>query len=151
MSSTPAIRCQLLPLKGEQLLLPSTAIAEIVRPGDLEPVASAPPWLLGRLTWRDHPISIISFEGACDEAIPMDTPQAKIVVLNALGSHAEGHFYGLVVQGMPQLLQVNEDNLNVIEHETDLHPLMHCHVIVDGETAIIPDLDALEEKLRALG
>lgn len=80
----------------------------------------------------------------------MDTRQSKIVVLNAPGGHAQLSFFGLVVQGMPQLLQVSEDSLAVIEHETELHPLMHYHVVVNGEAAVIPDLDVLEEKLLAL-
>lgn len=149
-AAAPALRCQLLPLKGEQLLLPSTAIAEIVRLSPLEPVEGAPPWLLGHLAWRDRPIPVVSFEAACDEDVPVDARQSKIVVLNALGGHAQLHFFGLVVQGMPQLLQVSEDNLAVIEHETELHQLMHCHVIVSGATAVIPDLDVLEERLLTL-
>lgn len=145
-----ALRCQLLPLKGEQLLVPSTAIAEIVRFSTPEPVADTPPWMLGRVEWRDRSIAVVSFEAACDAEVPVDGRQAKIVVLNAPGGYAQLDFFGLVVQEMPKLLQVSEDNLAVIEHETELHPLMHCHVIVDGKTAVIPDLDVLEEKLLAL-
>ncbi len=143
------VRCQLLPLKNEHLLLPSTAIAEVMRFGTLEPVEGALPWLLGRIKWRDRAIAVVSFEAACDEEVPADSRQTKIVVLNAPGGNAQLDFFGVVVQDMPQLLQVSDDNLAMIEHETELHPLMHCHVIVNGETAIIPNLSALEEKLLA--
>lgn len=150
MSTTgPAVHCQLLPLQGEQLLLPNTVIAEIIRFGELAPVDGAPPWLLGRIEWRDQVIAVVSFEAACKEAVAETGRRTKIVVLNAPGDNAQLDFFGVVVQGMPQLLRVREDNIAMIEHETDLHPFIRCHVIVGGETAAIPDMDVLEEKLLA--
>lgn len=150
MSATgPAVRCQLLPLLGEQLLLPSTAIAEVIRFSELEPIEGVAPWLLGRVVWRERAIAVVSFEAACDEMFPEVGRQTKIVVLNALGNNARLDFFGVVVQGMPKLVQASEANLGLIEHETGLHPLLHCHVMVDGEPAAIPDMDVLEEKLLA--
>ena len=67
----------------------------------------------------------------------------------ALSDNEQLDFFGIMVQGMPKLLQVSEGNISLIEHETGLHPLLHCHVMVNGETAAIPDLDVLEEKLLA--
>ncbi|MDP1708520.1 MAG: chemotaxis protein CheW [Gammaproteobacteria bacterium] len=144
-----AVHCQLLPLRNEHLLLPSTVIAEVIRFGALEPMEGVPPWLLGRIAWRDRAIAVVSFEVACGEQIPAESRQTKIVVLSAPGDNAQLDFWGVVVQNMPQLLQVSEANLDMVEHETELHPLSYCHVIVNGKTAIIPNLSALEERLLA--
>ena len=52
----------------------------------------------------------------------------------ALSDNEQLDFFGIMVQGMPKLLQVSEGNISLIEHETGLHPLLHCHVMVNGET-----------------
>ncbi len=147
MASTLALRTQLIPLRGGRLILPNTAIAEIVPYIEPEPLEHAPSFLLGRVNWRGHDIPLISFEAACGEAVPALNPRARLAVLNTLNGNAALPFFAVLTQEIPQLLKVDETNLQPIEHETMLSPLTLCQVLVNGEPATIPNLDALETEL----
>ena len=51
-SERAVIHSQLNATQHRNLLLPNTAIAEIVRYAALQPVDNAPEWLLGTMRWR---------------------------------------------------------------------------------------------------
>lgn len=152
MANALALRTQLIPLQDARLILPTTAIAEIVPYIEPETVEGGPSFLLGRVTWRGQVIPLISFEAVCGEAVPALNPRARLAVLNTLNGNAATPFFAVLTQGIPQLLQVDEANLQPIEHETMLSPMALCQVLVNGEPATIPNLDALEtELLHAAG
>lgn len=145
-----AVRSQIIPIEGDRLLLPNTAVAEIVHYAEPTPVADAPAWLLGLLAWRDRRIPLVSFEAACDQPLPASGGRAKIAVLNTLNENTALDFFAVLTQGVPQLMLVNEGKIAPIEHETATHPLVLSQVILNGEPALIPNLDVLEEMLLAL-
>lgn len=142
-----AVHSQLIPLNGENLILPNTAIAEIIFFAEPEALPAAPPWLLGRLSWRGQSIALVSFELAAGLSLPLLNPGVKIVVLNALGNSPGIEFFALVVQGLPRLLLIDESTIVSMEHESRL--LILSRVSVNNHAAIIPDLDALEAMLLA--
>lgn len=150
MTETKAtLRCQLIPIEGDKLILPNTSIAEVIIYAEPELVEGAPAWLLGRLSWRDRSIALVSFEGAAGQALPGSNPRAKIVVINALGGNAEINFFAVVTQGLPQLLMIDEGKIAAIANENETGQLILSRVVVNGEPAIIPDMDALEGMLLA--
>ncbi|MEO7558446.1 MAG: chemotaxis protein CheW [Gammaproteobacteria bacterium] len=144
-----AVRSQLIPIEGDNLILPNTAIAEVIFYVEPEAISTAPEWVLGRLDWRDRSIPLISFELACEQAKPARDPRSKIVVINTIGGNPEINFFAIVTQGLPQLLLIDESKIAPIEHEIEASPLILGRVIVNGEPAIIPNLDALENMLLA--
>lgn len=151
MANALALRTQLIPLQGGRLILPHTAIAEIVPYIKPEPLEGAPSFLLGRVNWRGQEVPLISFEAACGEAAPALNPHARLAVLNTLNGGAALPFFAVLTQGIPQLAQVDEANLQPIEHETMLSPLTLYQVLVNGEPATIPNLDAVETELLRTG
>ncbi len=144
-----AVRSQLIPIEGDNLILPNTAIAEVIFYVEPEAISTAPEWVLGRLSWRDRSIPLISFELACEQPQPVPDPRSKIVVVNTVGGNPEINFFAIVTQGLPQLLLIDEGKIAPIEHETEASPLILGRVIVNGEPAIIPNLDVLESWLLA--
>ncbi len=58
-------------------------------------------------------------------------------------------FFALLIQGIPRSVRI-EENLLSLKDEA-LLPLELDAVSIDGETAKIPDLVALEQKLAELG
>jgi chemosensory pili system protein ChpC len=76
-------------------------------------------------------------------------PRAKIVVINTIGGNPEINFFAIATQGLPQLLLIDESKITPIHNETETSQLILSRVIVNGEPAIIPDLDALEGMLLA--
>ncbi|MEO5702859.1 MAG: chemotaxis protein CheW [Gammaproteobacteria bacterium] len=142
-----AVRSQVIPIEGDNLILPNTAIAEVIFYAEPEFMDDAPAWILGRLSWRDHSIALVSFELACGQTKPVPGPRAKIVVLNAISGNAEINFFALATQGLPQLILIDESKIAPIPNETETSQLILSRVIVNGEPAIIPNLDALESML----
>ncbi len=142
-----ALRTQLIPIAGDDLILPNTAIAEVIFYRAPEPVAGAPEWLLGRLNWRDRSIALLSFELACGSTRPLPDARAKIVVINTISGNLGINFFAIVTQGLPQLLLVDEGKIAPVAHETQSCPLILSRAIVNGKPAIIPDLDAIESML----
>lgn len=143
------IRSQVIPIGGDNLVLPNAAVAEVIQATAAMAVSGVPDWFLGLLSWRERTIALLSFELACKQPEPVTSPRGKIVVLNALGGNPQLNFFALVTQGVPQLIQVDENRIAPIEHETEGNPLILSRVIVNGEPAIIPNLDALEKMLLA--
>jgi chemosensory pili system protein ChpC len=141
------VRAQIIPVGGDDLVLPNAAVAEIVQYSPVTAVPDAPEWLLGLLSWREKTIALLSFELASRQDKPAANARAKIAVLNAPGGDPELHFFAILTQGVPRLMSVDESKIAPIEHETETDPLILSRVIVNGEPAIIPNLDVLERML----
>lgn len=137
----------LLTLTDRLLLLPNTAIAELVNYRAVQPVPHAPNWLLGQVAWRDLTLPLLSFETASSD-IPVQTADARMVIVNAIGGRPELPFYALLIQALPRSLRI-EPSLPRLAKEL-LQPLELAAVSVEGELAKIPDLIAVEQKLADL-
>jgi chemosensory pili system protein ChpC len=137
----------LLPLADRNLILPNVAVAELI---DYQPAAfdlDTPPWYLGRVTWRNRQIPLLSFESACGNKIVIGE-RARIVILNALGGRPELKFIAMLVQGIPRSYKL-DSQLSYVD--VPLCPLEQAAVQVADQVAKVPDLMALEELLVSAG
>lgn len=137
----------LLPLADRNLILPNVAIAELV---DYQASAfdlDTPPWYLGRVTWRERQIPLISFESACGQKIVIGE-RARIVILNALGGLPELRFIALLVQGIPRSYKL-DSQLSYVD--VPLCALEQAAVQVGEQVAKVPDLLGLEQLLVDAG
>lgn len=137
----------LLTLSDRLLLLPNTAVAELVAYRNVQSVENAPNWLLGQLAWRDLNLPLLSFEAASNDA-PVVTEGARVVIINAIGGRDQFRFFALLIQGIPRSVRI-EPSLGRIS-QAPLLPLELDAVSFDGEVAKIPDLAGLEQKLADL-
>ncbi|MDR9750761.1 chemotaxis protein CheW [Pseudomonas sp. SZMC_28357] len=137
----------LLPLADRHLILPNVAVAELI---DYQPAAfdlDTPPWYLGRVTWRERQIPLLSFELACGQKTVIGD-RARIVILNALGGRPELKFIALLVQGIPRSYKL-DSQLSYVD--VPLCRLERAAVQVQDHVAKVPDLLALEELLVGAG
>ncbi len=142
------IRGVLLPLRSGQLLLPNSSVAEVIgyREPDVEGEAGES-WLVGWLTWRQLRLPLVDFDrllGVSDE-----TPgtRARIAICHTLGGDPEFPYIGLRLQSIPHLVRVSEETITLPEGE-ELPPMSLCRLQLNGQPALIPDLDALEQALN---
>lgn len=139
----------LIPLEGYTLLLPNTAVAEVLNYSPPDAALAAPEWLLGMLLWRERRIPMISFEAACGMRPAAATGQSRIVVLNTLNGNAELPYIAVLTQGIPQLRALGEESVEREEGEASAS--VACRVRLDGQDlALIPDLDELERRVVRL-
>lgn len=137
----------LLTLSDRLLLLPNTAVAELVAYRHVQPAENSPNWLLGQISWRDLNLPLLSFEAASSDASVV-TERARVVIVNAIGGRPKFRYFGLLIQGIPRSTRIDESLLS--EQDETLLPLELDAVNIEGEIAKIPDLIALEQKLADL-
>jgi chemosensory pili system protein ChpC len=148
------VRSQLIPLEGLRLVLPNTAIAEIVSFKKFDvPENEVARWILGTIDWRELRIPLISFEMASGQLDKQPTvnKNTRIVVLNTVTGSEQLHFYGLVVQGIPRLIALDHSNTHDAPDQLELNPFELRKVLVDGNIATIPDQEAIENSLSESG
>ena len=137
----------LLPLSDRNLIVPNVAVAELVdyQQGTFD--LDTPPWYLGRVTWRNRQIPLLSFESACGQKTVIGE-RARIVILNALGGRADLKFIALLVQGIPRSYKL-DSQLSYVD--VPLCSLEQAAVQVGDQVAKVPDLLALEALLVDAG
>ena len=147
------VASQVLSLHGERVILPNTAVAEIgpyFKPEALSDAIgkSAPEWLLGMITWRGISVPLISVETIFGSRYEEQSKRSSIAIINAVGDAAGVPYFAIVTQGIPRLLQVSATTLSAIDETGDDNKAIACHVVFDGDVAIIPDMDEIEAMLK---
>jgi len=136
----------MIPMQETLLLVPNVSVAEIVPLGQIDPVEGAPRWYLGDYQWRDLSIPLTSFEVLNGKPPVAPGPGARVAVFNTTGVSEHIHFVAILAQGLPRLARVTPEELQVREHpETGPYELMHVRWA--GESAVIPDIPALEQRV----
>ena len=138
----------LIPLADERLIVPRACVAEVVRFTKPETEEGAHDWMVGTVNWNGRVLPVVSFEGALGKEKPAATGRTRIVVFYASTGQLKAGFFGVLTQGFPQLVRVNEDVLQL--HTTEGWPQgapVHCRVKMINEFPLIPDLERLEAML----
>ena len=143
------VRSQLISLEALRLVLPNTAIAEVVAYTKLElPDEGSPEWFLGYVNWRGYRIPVVSFEQMIDQAGSKPDRRSRIIILNSITADADRPFYGLLATGIPRLMSVDTHSIQNAPEIGETDSLITRHVIVDKHGAVIPDLYELEARLK---
>lgn len=138
----------LVPMVARPMLLPNVTVAEIVDWKQPERRDDDPDWMLGILHWRGIDIPLVSLELMNDPEEDEAFSGARIAVLNGVGA-SKNDFYGICVQGIPRLVRVYPAEIGG-EEQVDDAPAFDLLVTVNGEKAMIPNLDYVEQQLEAL-
>ena len=148
--SAEQVKCVLLTINEDRLLLPNTALAEIVQIRNIINVANKPNWMLGYLDWRGNSVPLVAFETIGGVRMPsLASGHVKAAVFYAIGEDKKFPFLSILVQGAPQVVNVLENDL--IESKEEIrHPALDQKVMVKGELASIIDLEKLEAIIKKI-
>ena len=137
------IRCILAPLTDGYILLPNTAVAELLSFTMPEPLKKAPRWVLGELVWNGWQVPVISYEFLIDDNDRNTvTSKTRILIVKTLGESTQVNYIGLVIQGLPRLKKVSAATL--VEKQVDeLSDTVFSEVTIDDLHAVIPELGEL--------
>jgi chemosensory pili system protein ChpC len=143
-SGKPAVlHCMMIPANGETLLLPTSAMVEVVDYSEPEPVESTPPWLLGQFEWEGRQVPVFSFGALINGGEVEEAPaHARIMILKSLNEGGRVPYLGLLMDDLPRPVQVKEKEL----HETGDEKKslgVFCRATLGDDEAIIPDMDRL--------
>ena len=147
------VASQILSLNGERVILPNTAVAEIIPYVSVDSLSEnlkkdAPTWLLGMIAWRGVSVPLLSMETILGSDYEQAGKRSSIAIINAVGTVAGAPFFAIVTQGIPRLLHVSDGTLSLIEESGDDNKAVACHVVLDGDVAVIPDMDVIEAMLK---
>lgn len=138
----------LIPMIENSLLLPNATVAEIVpfMNVDLaENAESSDDWQIGQIIWRNIKIPVVSLERIQGKKDLGELRRSRIAIVYTLNGNQEVPYVAIMVQGIPRLVPVDEDNGKMLEDE--LPTGVKAWVELDGRKALIPDLDLIENML----
>lgn len=148
-SSVRDLSTLLLPIVEQVLLVPNVSVAEILDYRETEVGDDVPNWYLGLMQWRTRKVPILSFEAINDQPFFSRSDLSRVAIFNGIVDSDEMPFWGLVTQGTPRQMKVMPEELKA-ESELSCGPAEKMAVLVNGESARIPDLEYIEEQLLAL-
>ena len=150
MSSDEELYSLLVPLADERLIVPRACVAEVVRYTPPVQKEGGEEWLLGTIGWNGRDLPVVAFEGAIGNAMPAPTGRTRVVVFYSTTGDVRTGFYGILTQGFPQLVRVNEDVLKLDSADgwPEDAPVL-CRVKMINEFPLIPNLEALEGMIAA--
>ncbi len=143
-TESDVLPCLLIPVLGGRLILPNVTVAELITYQAPSPSQNCADWLLGRLEWRGTMIPVVSYEKFCGQKTGVQGQDLRIAVVNAPnGDSGALRFFGVLVQGIPSLIKLEEaaikENMN-----SSLVKGQKLAVTLETGHAIVPDLDAIE-------
>ena len=137
------LRCIMAPLTDGYVLLPNSAVAEVLNYSSPEPFKNKPAWLLGEIAWRGWQVPVVSFEQLVNDGQSNAvTSKARILIIKTLGESTQVNYIGLVIRGLPRLKKITADNLNEKQGD-DLPEVVFSEISIDELQAIIPELGNL--------
>ena len=139
----------LLPLSGGNLLVPSPVVVEITDFSEPDADDRWPDWVLGVFRWRRQLLPLVSMEQLLGWDGPANqTHRKRIVILRTLDRHPELPCYGLLVRGTPRVVALVPGALYAADARPGTDMFVRQRVtLFDADSAIIPDLDALQKPL----
>ncbi|WP_457675125.1 chemotaxis protein CheW [Thiolapillus sp.] len=141
----------LIPQRQTPLLLPVSTVIEILGYREIMDAESGAGWLLGRFSWRNLTLPLISMERLLGVEREETRGRKRIIVVHVFSDRLDAPFVGIEATGMPRMVKLNEENLATVEGEewpADW-PVSH-KVRVQEVEALIPDLDRLGELVADL-
>lgn len=140
----------LVPLADERLIVPRACVAEVVRYTPPVQKDGHNKWMLGTIGWNGRELPVVAFEGAIGKDVPAPTGRTRVVVFYSSTGGIRSGFFGVLTQGFPQLVRVNEDVLKLDSTEgwPPDAPVL-CRVKMINEFPLIPNLEKLESMIAA--
>ena len=143
MNVSIKIPCTLIPVKRFNLLLPNSAIAEVIVTNEIQTVPDAPPWLYGTVNWQNHNIKIILFDQIDTQDIRPEPHKSVITIIRNPVPNSKPAFLGILVRKTPQVLDANSHNLDRNLHPKNNHSCAISYATINGKDALIPNIESL--------
>lgn len=143
MTENTEIRCMQLPLSDMQLLLPNSAVAEIIGYTLPEKTDQTSDWYHGLIEWRGVSVPVISVEELCEMEAIQPGARTRVAVIYNPEKDNTVPYIGLILQDIPRAYLAEQERLSttgVISSDCK-YLLSRLDVMIDNLS--IPDLDAI--------
>lgn len=137
----------LISLQDRQLLVPGNLLADVTPLGGMIVESHKEGWILGHKYWRNMRIPVVCFENLSGGSLKKHSEKACIAIFNRSSAHEAQNFWGLLVQGEPQKLELCEADITLVNAQ--LSDAEIVAVEVNNQTASVPNLAFIEARLQA--
>jgi chemosensory pili system protein ChpC len=142
-----SVRCMLLPLTSLNLLIPNSAVAEIIGYSTPRQLSDTSDWFAGVVLWRGVYIPVVAVEQMCNLDIARIGPRGRIAIIYNPEKDPELPYLGIHMQDIPRAYLAETDS---IESGGDEGLSEYLLTRVDDEqlARVIPDVDKIIADLK---
>jgi len=141
------IRGVMIQVGEDRLLLPNATVAEVLARVAIEPVEGAPEWLPGQIVWHGWNVPLVAFSRLAGLGEEPAMRNNRVIVLKGLGKDETLPYFALLTASFPQLVSVPRDSLLADASEEDLPRGVQMRVLLGEQSALLPDLEAVERMI----
>lgn len=148
MSNKPkSVRCMLLPLVGHNLLVPNSAVAEIIGYSTPKQLADSSKWFAGVVLWRGVYVPVVEVEALCNLGAAQIGPRTRVAIIYNPEKDPEMPYLGIHMQDIPRAYLAEADSIEAVNDE-GLDPYLLTQVDDDQLSRYIPDIDKIIADLK---
>ena len=145
--NTGSVRCMLLPLISLNLLVPNSAVAEIIGYSTPRALDDTSDWFAGVVLWRGVYVPVVAVEQLCDIAAASVGPRARIAMIYNPEKDAELPYLGVHMQDIPRAYLADPDSTES-GSSAGLGDYLLTRVDDEQLARVIPDLDGIFAALK---
>jgi chemosensory pili system protein ChpC len=142
-----SIRCMILPLASINLVVPNSAVAEIISYSAPKKLADSSDWFGGMVLWRGVFVPIVAVEEMCTIDRALTGPRARIAILYNLNKDQDLPYIGIHMQDIPRVYLAESGRMKSRSDE-NLGKYLLSHVDEEPFARAIPNLDTIISDLK---
>ena len=146
------IKCMILTLRSQNVLVPSATVAEMVSAQGAIKVNDMPDWYVAKMRWHGVDVPLVSFEAAGGEEVKEVNQNTQIAMIYTASSDESRYPYiGLVVSGVPHVTQFSRNQIIVDPDsllEVHSRPMVAKRIRINGAAVSILDIDGIESMIK---
>ncbi len=146
-TNTGSVRCMLLPLSSINLLIPNSAVAEIIGYSTPRVLPDSSEWFAGVVLWRGVYVPVVSLEEMCSIDTAVVGARSRIAIIYNPEKDADLPYLGVHIQDIPRAYLAEIEKM---ESGSDDGLSQYLLTDVDEEqfARVIPDLDRIIADLK---
>jgi chemosensory pili system protein ChpC len=148
MSSNPtSVRCMLLPLTSLNLLIPNSAVAEIIGYSIPRQLSDTSEWFPGVVLWRGVYVPVVEVEKLCNLGVAEVGPRTRIAIIYNPEKDPEMPYLGIHMQDIPRAYLAEAESMET-GNDDGLNPYLLTRVDDEQLARVIPDFDKIIDDLK---
>ena len=146
-SNAESIRCMLFPLSSISLLIPNSAVAEIIGYSTPMTLPDSSEWFPGVVLWRGVYVPVVRVDEMCALAPADISPRSRIAIIYNPEKDVDLPYLGIQIQDIPRAYLAEAAKLESGSDE-GLSPYLLSSIDEDQFARFVPDLDKIIADLK---
>lgn len=142
-----SVRCMLLQLTSLNLLVPNSAVAEIIGYSTPRALSDTSDWFGGVVLWRGVYVPVVAVEQMCRIDTAQIGPRARIAIIYNPESDPDLPYLGIHMQDIPRAYLAESDSMKP-GNDDDINEYLLSRVDDDQLDRSIPNLDRIIADLK---